>query len=60
MKLSQTLYKQSLSWHFKKFWVAQSKRKVVDTGAEKVLREKGVTLVRGEEFLVEKKEPGPR
>ncbi|CAG9768034.1 unnamed protein product [Ceutorhynchus assimilis] len=54
MRVTQILFKQHIGWHFKKHWLVQGKRKVVETGAEKILRQKGIVVKDPTEFLREK------
>lgn len=55
MKLTQILYRQHIGWHLKQIWKVQSRRQVVLTKAEKLLREKGVDIIDPNEFVRTKK-----
>ncbi|XP_050294808.1 39S ribosomal protein L37, mitochondrial [Anthonomus grandis grandis] len=54
MRVTQILLKQHIGWHFQKHWRFQGKRRVNDTGAEKVLKEKGIPVEDANAFLKEK------
>lgn len=51
MKFSQILYKQRIGYHFKKHWLVQGRKKIIDTGAEDNLLKRGATIVKAEELL---------
>lgn len=55
MRLTQILYRQRIGWHLKQIWKVQSRREVVLTKAEKILREKGVDIIDPNEFVSIKK-----
>lgn len=41
MKLTEVLFKQNIGWHLKQLWKVKSRRQILLTRAEKVLKEKG-------------------
>lgn len=41
MKLTQILLKQNIGWHLKQIWKVKSRRQVILTKAESILKEKG-------------------
>ncbi|XP_060528750.1 large ribosomal subunit protein mL37 [Cylas formicarius] len=44
MRVSQVLASQHIGWHFQQFWRTQGKRKIVDTGAAKILEKRGILV----------------
>lgn len=55
MKLTEVLLKQNIGWHFKEFWAAQKVRKIIDTGAKKILETKGIPVYKPDDILSAKK-----
>ncbi|XP_057661478.1 39S ribosomal protein L37, mitochondrial [Diorhabda carinulata] len=55
MRKTAVLRSQHIGWHFYKHWVIQGKRRPIETGAEKVLKNKNITLYKPEDFLKEKR-----
>nr|CAH7728461.1 unnamed protein product [Callosobruchus chinensis] len=55
MRISPVLFRQHIGWHFTKHWAVQGKRKPTNTGAEKILKQKGVQVFKPEDILYEKK-----
>lgn len=53
MKRSATLLRQHIGWHFDKHWSVQGKRKPLNTGAEKVLKERHIPVCQPEDLLQE-------
>ncbi|XP_023013475.2 mitochondrial ribosomal protein L37 [Leptinotarsa decemlineata] len=56
MRKTPVLLRQHIGWHFAKHWVLQGKRKPLDTGAEKILKSKGIAVCKPEDIINEKKE----
>ncbi|KAJ8972293.1 hypothetical protein NQ317_018627 [Molorchus minor] len=55
MRRSVVLFRQHIGWHFIKHWRVQGKRKPLNTGAEKILTEKGIPVCKAEDILNEKR-----
>lgn len=55
MRRTPALYRQNIGYFFEKHWNTQGKKKLIDTGAEKVLKEKGVAICDPEDLLKEVK-----
>ncbi|CAH1162951.1 unnamed protein product [Phaedon cochleariae] len=56
MRKTPILLRQHIGWHFTKHWVVQGKRKPLDTGAEEILKQKGIPVYKPEELFREKRE----
>lgn len=54
MRLSPQLCHQHIGWNFKKLWQLKQTRKVINTGLEKKLREKGISVYQPSDILEEK------
>ncbi|XP_076258499.1 mitochondrial ribosomal protein L37 [Rhynchophorus ferrugineus] len=54
MRITQSLLRQHIGWHFEKHWNVQRKRVPIQTGVDKILREKGFEIEDPIEFLKEK------
>ncbi|CAH0550591.1 unnamed protein product [Brassicogethes aeneus] len=55
MKLTPILRKQHIGWHFTKHWQVQGKKKPIETGAEAILTQKGIEVVKPDDILREKR-----
>lgn len=60
MKLTEVLCRQNIGWHLKQIWKIKSRRQVVLTRAEKVLKEKGVQIEDATEVISLKKKSNER
>ncbi|KAJ8948101.1 hypothetical protein NQ318_008454 [Aromia moschata] len=56
MKKSVVLFRQHIGWHFTKHWRVQGKRKLLETGAEKALKEKQLPVYQAEDILKEERQ----
>lgn len=56
MRLSPRLCHQHIGWNFKKLWQIKQNRKVIYTGVEQKLREKGIPVYQPSDILEEKTE----
>lgn len=54
MKISPTLFRQHIGWHFDKHWAIQGKRKPIKTKAEQILKERGIQVCTPDDILKEK------
>lgn len=59
MRLTTVLRAQHIGRMFKKHWLSQGKRKILDTRAENILAAKGIRVVDALEVVVEKEEITP-
>lgn len=53
MRLTQVLNRQHIDFMFKKHWLVQGKRVPIDSGVEKHLKAKGITVEDALEFVKE-------
>ncbi|XP_018563370.1 39S ribosomal protein L37, mitochondrial [Anoplophora glabripennis] len=55
MKRTSVLLRQHIGWHFEKHWRVQGKRKPLNTGAEKILKERNIPFCQPEDIIQEKR-----
>lgn len=56
MRLTKSLFRQHIGWHFEKYWHERGKRKIINMKTEAVLKSKGIKVFKPEELLQEKRE----
>ena len=54
MRITQPLCKQHIQRMFKRHWLVQGKRKILDTGSERYLEKLGIPVIDAKKFVENK------
>ena len=55
MRLTSTLYRQHIGYFFKKHWLVQGKRTLLESGAESELGKRGIDVLDPNDLITEQK-----